>query len=336
MIQGVPPEAGWLRPGPRRVLAAHVLDKVVHTALPGRRVVDVHPLTDGFRNANFRLHLDSPPEHVVLRIYEHDATLCRKETDILKLIRYFVPTPEVIHAEPNGMNDIPPFVLLRYIEGITFRELKRGGDADSISQAAYAVGQTLASIGRMAFPKAGWLGPGPSVEAPLLKGRNPAPCFVDLCLDSVNVRERMEAELRAETSALVWSYAAHLASLDDESHLVHGDFGSRNLLVLRVADNWTVAGVLDWEFSVAGSPLADIGHFLRYECVSRPMVEPHFSNGYLQAGGTLRRNWNRLARVIDLIALCESLTHDSLHDEVVAELLELVRATVDDRDPQFR
>jgi hypothetical protein len=34
-----------------------------------------------------------------------------------------------------------------------------------------------------------------------------------------------------------------------------------------------------------------------------------------------------------LTALCESLTHDVLPDAVVPELLELVRATIEDRDP---
>jgi hypothetical protein len=43
--------------------------------------------------------------------------------------------------------------------------------------------------------------------------------------------------------------------------------------------------------------------------------------------------WRRLARVVDLTALCESLTHDDLPDDVVVELVELVRATVDNRDP---
>ena len=33
----------------------------------------------------------------------------------------------------------------------------------------------------------------------------------------------------------------------------------------RRAGRWAVAAVLDWEFAVSGSPLADVGHFLRYE-----------------------------------------------------------------------
>ncbi len=335
MIDGAPDESRWLRPEPRRTVSPNVLQKVVETALPGCSAADVQPLTDGFRNANFRIQLDSTPEFVVLRMYEHDASLCRKEVDLLNLIRHSVPVPEVIHAEPSGMNAVPPFVLLSYIEGIAFRELKRNGNANSISQAAYDAGRILACIGRTTFPKPGWLGPGPSVTAPLLEGMNPGPRFVDLCLASANVRQRVKAKLRDRASDLVWSYATRLASLDNETNLVHGDFGNRNLLVRKVAGKWTVAAVLDWEFAIAGSPLTDVGHFLRYETFSRPKVEPHFSNGYLQAGGRLPDDWRPLARIIDLIALCEGLTHDALPSPLIVELIELVSATVEDRDPRL-
>ena len=132
---------------------------------------------------------------------------------------------------------------------------------------------------------------------------------------------------------MVWSYAKDMAGLDEERCLVHGDFGKRNLLLQCVAGKWTVAAVLDWEFAISETPLIDIGHFLRYECAARPVAEPHFSEGFMSAGGKLPPGWRRLARAIDLIALCESLTHDELPDAVVAELIELIRATVEDRDP---
>lgn len=308
---------------------------MVRAAFPGRRIIEVNSLEGGFRNANFRLQLDSPPGRVVLRIYEHHASLCRKETDILRLISGSVPAPEVLYVEPKATNDVPPFALLRYVEGITFRELKGGRDAHSISQAAYAIGQTLASIGRKMFAKAGRLGPGLSLAPLLLDGPNPTPRFIDLCLTSAVLQQRMGKELRDEVSALAWSYAEQLAALDAESSLVHGDFGNRNLLVRKMAESWTAAGVLDWELAYAGSPLADIGHFLRYERAACPTVEPHFSNGYLRAGGKLPADWRRLARVIDLVALCKSLTHYVLPEGIVTELLELVRATVENRDPQF-
>jgi hypothetical protein len=46
-------------------------------------------------------------------------------------------------------------------------------------------------------------------------------------------------------------------------------------------------------------------------------------------------DWRRLARLVDLAALCESLTHDQLPDAVAAELVELAGATVEDREAQL-
>jgi fructokinase len=238
----------------------------------------------------------------------------------------------VIYAEPGGLENLPPFLLMQYVEGISFRDLKRSGDQTAIEQAAFAIGETLAAIGRISFARAGWIAPGPTVAAPMLEGADPTPRFVDLCLASPNLQRRMSVDLRDRASVMVWSRAQDLGELDSQSCLVHGDFGKRNLLVKCDGERWRVVAVLDWEYAVSGSPLIDIGHFLRYERDSRPCAEPHFSRGYVQAGGILPDNFRSLARAVDLIALCESLTHDDLPETVVTELLELVRATVEQRD----
>lgn len=128
----------------------------------------------------------------------------------------------------------------------------------------------------------------------------------------------MPADLRERTSALMWSLAPQLSRLDEEAFLVHGDFGNRNLLVRKMRGRWRVVAVLDWEFAISSSPLADTGHFLRYEQPLHPSAEPHFSRGCLQAGGRLPENWRRLAQLVDLVALCDSLTHDQLAEAVVA------------------
>ena len=118
MIPGAPVPSRWLRAKPRLSLPAHVLEDIVGTAFPRCRLVDVLPLADGFRNANFRLRLDSIAGFVVLRIYEHDPSLCAKEVDLLNLIKFSVPVPAIIHAEPEGLNEIPPFVFMYYVEGL--------------------------------------------------------------------------------------------------------------------------------------------------------------------------------------------------------------------------
>jgi aminoglycoside phosphotransferase (APT) family kinase protein len=265
---------------------------------------------------------------MVLRIYQHDASLCQKEIDLLCLVGGAVPVAEVVYAEPRGLDDIPPFALLAYVEGIDVRELRRSGDREAIAQAAGSAGEVLAAIGRFHFPEGGWLGPGPAVTAPLLEGADPMPRFVDLCLASPNLQRRMAAELRDRLHALVWDRASAYAELARETRLVHGDFNARNLVVRLASGRWSVAAVVDWEFAVASTPLADIGNFLRYERAARHLMEPHFSEGYRRAGGDLASDWRARARWTDLLAICESLTHDGLPETAAAELVELARATV--------
>jgi aminoglycoside phosphotransferase (APT) family kinase protein len=128
----------------------------------------------------------------------------------------------------------------------------------------------------------------------------------------------------------MWSNAPQLAALNSQSRLVHGDFGHRNLLVQCIDGVWRVAAVLDWEFAISGSPLADIGHFLlRHDKSSMGLIEPSFVKGYLDEGGNLPEDWRHLAALVDLTALCESLTHEQLPGSVANELVELVRRTAD-------
>jgi len=332
MIKGAPAESRWVRSEPRRTLPVHILQEIMDHVFPTRRLLRARPL-ESLRNANFLLDFGSASDLAVLRVYEHDPSLCRKELDLLATIRDTVPVPEVLDAEPEGLNDIPPFVISRYVEGVEFRVLQRNREA--CPQAAFAVGQILAHIGRTTFRRSGWLGPGPAVSQPLLEGVDPVPRFAELCLASPNLHRHLGSALRERTLALVWSCASQLSSLEDTSALVHGDFGKRNIIVRQEAGTWSVAAVLDWEFAFSGSPLADVGHFLRYERKSLSTVEPYFSDGYQSVGGKLPSEWRRLGRILDLIALCESLTHDDLPSQIAAELAELVSAAVDDRDPQL-
>jgi hypothetical protein len=76
----------------------------------------------------------------------------------------------------------------------------------------------------------------------------------------------------------------------------------------------------------------DVGNFLRYERWSHPLREPSFSRGFVEHGGYLPENWKEIVRLIDLTGLVESLTHDELPVDVESELLELIKATIDQRD----
>src|SRR5258705_3333715 len=120
MVPGAPHAARWFRSAPRRSLPAPVLERIAGAAFPYCRIIEVQPLAGGLRNANFKLRVDATPHPMVLRIYEHDPSLCQKEIDLLGLLRGSVPLPEVIHAEPRGLEELPPFALMGYVEGTSF------------------------------------------------------------------------------------------------------------------------------------------------------------------------------------------------------------------------
>jgi aminoglycoside phosphotransferase (APT) family kinase protein len=310
-----------------------VVERLVAAALPRRRVVHAESLSEGLSNRSWRVRLD-PPLDVVLRVYERDPAACRKEVDLLALVRGALPVPELLHAEPDGVDGVGPFALLRWVDGVTLRELKRTRDAAALADAAASVGETLATIGRFTFERAGWLDAGPVVGAPLLDGADAMPRFVDGCLTSPHLVARVPEGLRGRAHEYVWSMAPRLAALEGERRLVHCDFGGPNIVVRELGGRWRVAAVLDWEFAVSATPLIDVGHFLRYERASAPWREPHFSRAFVAHGGELPDDWRRLARALDLTALCEMLARERLPDAVARELTELVAATVEDRDPR--
>ena len=276
---------------------------MVHAAFSGASIRHVWQY-DGCRSPVFQIDLGAPIGTVVLRVFEHGSATCRKQIDLLALAGRVVPVPQVIYAEEHEIEGIPPFMIMKFVNGIPFDQLIFHGTLDDICQGACAVGETLAAVGRITFDTPGWLGPGARVTQPLLPAAgNLIPRMADACLAHPKVIARLGLELCDRLHAFVWTHAEELTQLDDMRRLVHYDFGKTNTLMRYRNEKWEVAAVLDWEFAISSSPLADVGHFLRYESPWPPMLEPAFSTAYTRAGGELVPDWRWLSRILDAIAI---------------------------------
>jgi aminoglycoside phosphotransferase (APT) family kinase protein len=326
-------KAGWSRFRPCVELSLAQASRLLAPCALGHPVERIELLRGGLSNTNYRVHLQGTDRSVVLRLYGRDPGACRKEADLHRLAGPEVPVPEVLHVEPRGAEGLPPFAVLDHVDGILFRTLKAGRDPVAVGQASHAVGRCLARIGRHRFPRPGTIGPGLEVGPWLLDGPDVIPRLVDLCLASAHLQRHVGPELAGLIHAFAWGWAARLSALDAESSLVHADFNSPNILVKPMNGRWEVAAILDWEFAFSGSPLWDAGNFLRYERRERPLREPWFSRGCEEGGMALPEDWRRLARAVDLTSLCEILTRDPLPPDVPPEIVELVKATLEDRDP---
>ncbi len=295
-----------------------LISRLARTVSP-RRVTRAERLSGGLSNSSFKIQLEGSDEPIVLRIYDRDRAACRKELEVLRLVRTTVPVPEVIHAEPTGLGEVGPFAFLKYVSGVTFRQLKATGGDHAIQQASYAVGATLAAIGRH------------SVDIPQVKSdAERIPESIEASLGSPLFIDRIGVRLAAKVHALASAWTARLSNPERERRLVHGDFRKQNVLVHRVGHEWRVAAILDWECAGAGSPLSDVGVFLRYEHAGDSYIWACFSHGFIDAGGSLDEDWIDLIRVVDLTDLCRILTGEVLPPEVAREVVGLVAATTAD------
>ena len=304
----------------------------ISTAFPNLKIATAQVLSGGLLNTNIKIEFSTDRQPVVLRLHRGDTAVCLKESAVLRLIRSTVPVAEVIYVQPNGIDGCGPFSILEFVKGQTFQWLKRTGDLEAIHQAAASVGQTLARIGEYQFPKSGRLRVAGENELTVgdayMEGPDPIPRLLDQFLESACLQRRLDGAFQQKLHDFIWSWAAQLRTLDNQCHLVHCDFGNRNILVDRVKGRWQVVAVLDWEFALSGLPLLDIGHFLRYERRGTPLREPHFSRAFVESGGSLPEDWRRISQVLDLTGLIECTTREQLPDEVAIELVELINSTL--------
>jgi len=131
----------------------------------------------------------------------------------------------------------------------------------------------------------------------------------------------------------LWSFlknnAHYFDVLDGARSLVHSDFNGFNILVRQNKERWNVTAVLDWEFAFAGSPLIDIGNMLRYSHMYPPIFEREFLHGYQEQGGILPAEWKKVAKLVDLLSLCEFLNSPTPRDALLQEVSGLIIGTLE-------
>ena len=311
-------------------LTNQAVRQLLAKVFPRKTLRNCELLSGGLINTNLKISFDSPDEPVVLRVYRDGAGVCRKEVAIHSLIKRAIPVADILYAEPN--DDSISFAILQFVNGLTFQQLKRTGDISAIEQASRSVGKTLAAIGQFTFPKSGRLLADDSnvleVGPAFTSGPDPIQQLVDKFLESVTCRERLGRELMNEVNEFFSFWSARLPDLDKQPTLVHNDFGDRNILVHEQDGKWEVAAVLDWELAFSGSPLLDVGRFLRYEKLNAPLRQPFFSESFVQHGGQLPENWRQIVRVIDITGILECLTQIDLPADVELEVIGLIKATL--------
>jgi aminoglycoside phosphotransferase (APT) family kinase protein len=287
---------------PAAVLDLAAVRDLLRSHLPPWEIESVSMLSGGFMNSNYRLRLRDS-RSLVLRISARSAD-AQKELSVLKRVRDAVRVPTVVADDFSGRF---PFTLIEFIEGTLFSDALRVLATDDLISLAAEAGSILHAIHSFDLEKAGFFDENFGFNAAFENFGGAFYEYICANLAAGRVRERLGETLAQQTLEYVGSKREVYWSITNSTRLIHGDYNLKNILVRRVDSVCRIAGILDWEFAMAGSPLVDVGNFLRFEDELPPEFSEAFIRGYALNSADLPANWREIARLLDLAAMVNFL-----------------------------
>jgi aminoglycoside phosphotransferase (APT) family kinase protein len=277
-------------------------------------------LEGGLVNTVYRVQLAPGGTTMALRVYpEGSADAIHSECRILSELNDDLPVSHVLFADPDGRVCGQPYLIYRWVDGITLNEYRRGALPSELARLAHPLGRLTARIS----------------AHPSTIGRAPRPVATELeaALIRLHVglaRERLGAQIADLLAGLLEENAELLGSCESDG-LVHGDYGGRNLLIAPDPEGWHVSAVLDWDAAASGSALWDVGSFFRYSRRYDAVFTDGFAEGYRAAGGELPDDWWLTARLLDATRVVGILDEPRPLPRIFAECGLLVAALLEDR-----
>jgi fructokinase len=298
--------------------------------LPGRPEVSaVIPLPGGLTNSNFRLEFHDGRASVEAKLYQLQPHLASVERAVHRLgAMRGLPAPKLLDgADDNQITDTP-YALFEWIGGDRLDLAARGCDVHGIEALAIKVGAALASVHSVHFDMLGFFDADLAVKGPIdLGSTGMQRYFSDVLVKGLG-RER----LGADCADALLAFAARESAILDTWHgapcLIHGDCGGTNILVARANDDWSISGIIDWEFAFSGTPFFDLGNILRAPLGSLPGFGEGLAEGYRSAGGSLPKHWRALSTLTDLLAWVESATRPQVSREFIRSAQQVIGETI--------
>jgi len=303
------------------------IQALISPALKGAAIARVERVEGGLVNTLYRIMPADGGVSLCLRIFAAGEIAWATEQKILARVSVSLPVPQVLLAG-RGESDFPyPYLVYRWIEGVTLNKCRRHEPPAALLSLAGPLGRILADVASFSFTDAhrgesnAVQAKPPTIEA-LLKANE------EMLLQGL-ARKRLGDHLADAMWRRLDAGAVRLSALDHAERLVHGDLGGRNILVAPAEDGgWRICGLIDWEAAFSGSALWDVGSLFRYSKRYSETFRQRFERSYRDAGGALPEDWFRTARLLDSTRLVEIFNEERELPVVFAECRELLEAVV--------
>lgn len=295
----------WEKTDQHFQISPETIQAMVGLALPEKKLASHEVVSGGCANLNIKLHLVNEPQLFILRIYVRDKEAAYREEKLARLIKSSVSVPEVYFV---GDVEGHRYAITEYMHGISLRGLLLNYSHESLRDVMFEAGQILASIQKYQFPKAGFFDDTLKIGHPT--SNQDYITFAEKCLAHPTVLETIAQETINKIREYLEKYS-FLFPDENQTHLVHGDYGPENILVDKIEGHWKITAILDWEFAHSGSTLWDVANMLRYAHHMPPLFEDSFLQGLKQGGVPLPENWRITIQLLNLSSLLDCLVRCS-------------------------
>ncbi|TCP25599.1 aminoglycoside phosphotransferase (APT) family kinase protein [Scopulibacillus darangshiensis] len=313
----------WERMKPARLLSVQEIEEMLQAFMPGKSLKSTEVLGGGFSNSNYKLQIDSLDHPLVLRVCNQN--ICQVEDALHGRLHKHMPVPEIYYSECNGEKS---FAVMEWKEGIQLKGVMYSGDVKPIRQSAFSAGYWLSEIRKHMFPRSGFFNGALDINEPLKIKPDTFHTLMEQFLIDGHTSHWLGSELTSKLWDFIRTNKHLLEDIDPAPALVHSDYNGLNILVSE--DNSQVTGILDWEFAFAGPVYVDIGNMLRYENIPHFAEFEHAFIEGLQSGGiVLHDEWKKVAKLVDLIALCSLLNNRHGGINRVRDIKQLITQTME-------
>lgn len=308
-------EKNWERTLPFLYVDRETINKLFKGIIKKDEIISVKPVDEGCRTSNYIIYSTDNKKYL-LKIFFSDDQQYRKECEILSILKDKICVQEICKFDKSNLINDKYYVIYKYIEGVTLSKSLNNGDMTNeyiIRDAA----NILANIHKKRFSSVGFL----NDELEVYHKLPPLNKWYEQFITD-KVEKRLGKDIIQKIRKVINENIEDLLSLDNDPRLVHGDFQGTNILV----DHNKITGIIDWEFAMAGHPLADIGQLFRYEEYFNKQLISIFEDEYRKKSDyILPDNWYKLSKIRDLANLIQLLDFEEDMPNKYMEIKTLIK-----------
>ncbi len=290
----------WEKTDQQFQLLPATLHGIIQLAFPSKKLISVEMISGGCANLNIKIQIDNEPLYI-LRIYLQEKEAAYREQKLGQLLGATIPLPNIIFI---GDYETYRFAIVKFIPGITLRDLLLSTRPYNIKRIMENVGMILAKIHSHHFSAPGLFDKDLNIVP--LSSTETYSSFFQNCLMHPTVMEILSKDFISKIKFVFDEYRSFFPNITNNS-LVHADYDPANILVIKKQGEWKIAGIMDWEFSFSGSSLWDVANMLRYAHQMPINFQESFLHGLESNGYKLPKSWQTSVHLLNLLSLLDCL-----------------------------